>query len=180
MSICMPCQSYFLYMPHMQPLFSVYPVPSQARLSIISYLAHYHSQPLQSLLYTGARAVMYVCKTGYIPPLPIFLPRDTRRLQQKPQTWRACLQNVALINDWCLVCSVSLSVMSTSLWPHGLYLTTLLCPWNSPGKNTGVGCCSLLQGIFLNQESKLGLLHYRQILYYLSHQGSPRVYIRNY
>ena len=46
-------------------------------------------------------------------------------------------------------------------------------PWDSPGKNTGVGNCSLLQGIFLTQGSNLGLLHCRQILHYLSHQGSP-------
>ena len=42
-----------------------------------------------------------------------------------------------------------------------------------PGKNTGVGSHSLLQGIFPNQESNLGLLHCRQILYRLSDQGSP-------
>ena len=49
----------------------------------------------------------------------------------------------------------------------------LLCPWDSPGKNTGVGCHALLQGIFLTQGSNLGLPHCRQILYRLSHQGSP-------
>ena len=48
----------------------------------------------------------------------------------------------------------------------------LLCPWNSPGKNIGVGSHSLLQEIFPTQGSNLGLLHYRQILYHLSHQGS--------
>ena len=41
--------------------------------------------------------------------------------------------------------------------------------WNSPGKNIGVGSHSLLQGIFPTQGSNLGLLHYRQILYYLRH-----------
>ena len=46
---------------------------------------------------------------------------------------------------------------------------------DSPGKNPGVGCHALLQGIFPTQGSKLGLLHYRQILYRLSHQGSPRI-----
>ena len=56
--------------------------------------------------------------------------------------------------------------------------TKPLCSWNSPGKNTGVGCCFLLQGIFLTQGSNLGLLHCRQILYHLSHYGSPRyIYI---
>ena len=44
---------------------------------------------------------------------------------------------------------------------------------DSPGKNTGVGCHTLLQGIFLTQGSNPGLLHCRQILYCLGHQGSP-------
>ena len=42
-----------------------------------------------------------------------------------------------------------------------------------PDNNTGVGCYSLLQGTFLTQGSNLGLLHCRQILYHLSHQGRP-------
>ena len=66
--------------------------------------------------------------------------------------------------------SESLSVMSDSLRPHGLY-----SPWNSPGQNTGVGSCSLLQGVFPMQGSNPGLLHCRWILYQLSHQGSPRI-----
>ena len=48
-------------------------------------------------------------------------------------------------------------------------------PWDSPGKNTGVGCNVLLQEIFLTQELKLGLLHCKQILYQLSYKG--RLYI---
>ena len=36
-----------------------------------------------------------------------------------------------------------------TLRPHGLLPARLLCQWNSPGKNTGVGCHFLLQGIFL-------------------------------
>ena len=43
---------------------------------------------------------------------------------------------------------------------------------DSPGKNTGLGCHFLLQGIVLTQGSNLGLLHWSQILYRLSHQGS--------
>ena len=46
---------------------------------------------------------------------------------------------------------------------------------DSPGKDTGVGCHSLLREIFPTQESNLGLPHCRQILYHLSHQGSPIV-----
>ena len=45
----------------------------------------------------------------------------------------------------------------------------------SPGKNTGVGCDALLQGIFLTQGSNPGLLHSRWILHHLSHKGSPRI-----
>ena len=56
----------------------------------------------------------------------------------------------------------------TLLRPHVLYNT-----WNSPGQNTGVGSHSLLQGTFPTQGSSPGLLHCRQIVYHLSHQGSP-------
>ena len=45
---------------------------------------------------------------------------------------------------------------------------------DSPGKNTGVGSHSLLQGIFPTQGSNPGLPHCRQILYCLNHQGSPK------
>ena len=47
-------------------------------------------------------------------------------------------------------------------------------PWASPGKNTGVGCHALLQGLFLTQGLNLGLLHCRQVHYHLSHEGNPR------
>ena len=43
------------------------------------------------------------------------------------------------------------------------------------GQNTRVGSLSLLQGIFTTKGSISGLLHFRQILYQLSHQGSPRM-----
>ena len=61
--------------------------------------------------------------------------------------------------------------MSHSSKLHGLQPARLLHPWNFPGKNTGVGCYSLLQGIFVIQESNPGLLNCRQTLYHLSHQG---------
>jgi len=64
----------------------------------------------------------------------------------------------------------SRSVVSDSLWPPGLY-----SPWNSPGQITGVGSLSLLQGIFPTQGLNPGLSHCRQILYRLSHKGSPRI-----
>ena len=58
------------------------------------------------------------------------------------------------------------SVVADSLWLHGLKPTRFLWPWNSPGKNIGVGCLFLLQGIFLTQELNPRLLHCRQILYH--------------
>ena len=63
--------------------------------------------------------------------------------------------------------------MSSSLRSHGLQLARLLCPWNSPGKNTGVGCHPLLQSNFPSQGSNPGLLHCRQILYHLSYREVP-------
>ena len=66
--------------------------------------------------------------------------------------------------------------MSDSLRPHGLSPTRLLCPWNYPGKNIGMCCHFLLQGISPIQGSNLGLLNCREVLYSLSHKGSPRVH----
>ena len=65
---------------------------------------------------------------------------------------------------------VSHLVMSNSLQPHGLLPARHLCPWGSPGKNTGVNCHSLLRRIFPTQKSNPGLLHRRQICYHLSYR----------
>ena len=59
---------------------------------------------------------------------------------------------------------------SNYLWPHGLH-----SPRNSAGQNTGVGSLSFPQGIFPTQGLKPGLPHCGQILYQLSHKGSPRI-----
>ena len=125
-----------------------------------------------------------------------------------PPTVMLLLNFITFLNHICFIISLtfvwkwnSKSVMSDSLWPHGLY-----CPWNSPDqntgvqgifptqgfkhmspalqvdslpaeppgkpKNTGVGSLSLLQWIFLTQELNQGLLHCRRILYQLSYQGT--------
>ena len=63
---------------------------------------------------------------------------------------------------------MKVKVMSESLQPHGLQPMRLLCLWDSPVKNTGVGCHSLLQRIFPTQRSNLGLPHCRRILNHLS------------
>ena len=72
------------------------------------------------------------------------------------------------------------SVVFDSLWPHGLLPAWLFCSWNSPGKNTGVGSHSLLQGIILIQGLNPGFLHCWQILYHLSHQGTYWLYTPTY
>ena len=55
----------------------------------------------------------------------------------------------------------------------------LLWAGDFPGKNTGVGCHFLLQGIFPTQESNLGLVNCRRILYRMSYRGSPLTYIHS-
>ena len=78
----------------------------------------------------------------------------------------------------CYCCLVAKSCLSL-LWPHGLKPTRLLSPRDFPDQNTAVGCHFLLQGIFPTQGSNPGLLHCRQILYHLSHQGSPNLKIHS-
>ena len=69
--------------------------------------------------------------------------------------------------------SVSRSVMPDSSQPHGLQdPTRLLCPWDFPGKNTGLGSHSLLRGDLPDPGFEPRSLTMQQILYHLSHQGS--------
>ena len=84
---------------------------------------------------------------------------------------QGCILSPCLLNlyaEWSE--SESHSVVSNSLWPHGLY-----SPWNSPSQHTGVGSCSFLLGIFPTQGLNPGLPFCRQIVYQMSHWGSPRI-----
>ena len=77
-----------------------------------------------------------------------------------------------------MLCCVSLSVMSDSLRPHATPWTCLpdsSVHGDSPGKNTGVDCHALLQGIFPTQGLNPGLPLCRRILCHQNHQGSPRI-----
>ena len=74
------------------------------------------------------------------------------------------------------VCVCVCSVMSNSLQPHRLQPARPLCPWTFSGKNTGVGCHFLLQGIFATQGSNPHLwhnLHQPAHSLPLRHLGSP-------
>ena len=70
---------------------------------------------------------------------------------------RQCPRSLLYFPLFCLL--LVSSVMPDSLWPFGLLPARLLCPWDSPGKNTGVGCHFLLQGIFPPQGSNPCFLH---------------------
>ena len=64
--------------------------------------------------------------------------------------------------------------------PYGLQPATLLCSWDSPGKNTGVGCHALLQGIFQAQGLKLYLsflLHWQTGSLLLVTPGKPTLHL---
>ena len=58
-----------------------------------------------------------------------------------------------------LTCCLAAKSCPTLLQPYGLQPTRLLCPWDLPGKNTGMSHHSLFQGIFPTQESNQCLLH---------------------
>ena len=77
------------------------------------------------------------------------------------------------------VCANSLQSCPT-LRPCGLQPTRILSPWDSPGKNTRVGCHDLLQGIFHTQGSNLHLLHCQAGSLPLAPPGNPlRSFLRN-
>ena len=69
------------------------------------------------------------------------------------------------------------SVVSDSLQPHRLQHARLLCLWNSPGRILEWVAISFSRGIFPTQESNLDVLHSRQILYHLRHQGSLGMFL---
>ena len=100
---------------------------------------------------------------------------------------RACTNKslIAIPHIECGRCSIytkvkvkSLSHVCLFVTPWAVACTRLLRPWDFLGKSTGVGCHFLLQEIFPTQGSNPGLLHCRQMLYHLNHQGSP-IYILN-
>ena len=118
------------------------------------------------------------------PPIPFIT--ENRRGKPRPRKGRKGMRQVMLqcwppsrealwqtLSPWRTKWKWSHSVVSDSLRPHGFQPTRRLCPWDFPHKGTGVGCHCLLQGIFLTHELNPGLPHCRQMLYPLSHQGSP-------
>ena len=74
--------------------------------------------------------------------------------KSKARSQSTTFSNKILVQNWTrdrlasCACMLGCSVMPDYLRLHGPEPTKLLCPWDSPGKNPGVGCPSLLQGIF--------------------------------
>ena len=92
-------------------------------------------------------------------------------VQPKKKKHNLCSHKNLHMNVCTCACSVA-SVVLGSVQDYRLQPARLLCAWDSPGKNTGVGCHALHQGIFPTQGSNprcLHLLYYRKILYPLSH-----------
>ena len=71
-------------------------------------------------------------------------------------------------------CHLVAKLCLTLLWPHALQPPRLPCSWDSPSKNTGVGCHFLHQRVFPTQRQNLHLLHWQADSLPLSHRESPR------
>ena len=80
--------------------------------------------------------------------------------------WNFYTCGLCLVTQLCLTLCVPVDCSPPGSSVHG----------DSPGKNTGVGCHALLQGIFPTQWSNPGLPHCRWILYCLSYRGSPNIF----
>ena len=85
--------------------------------------------------------------------------------------WEAPNKHLAVLCLVAQLCPILCNPVDCSLPGSSVYE-------NSPGKNTGVDCHALLQGIFPTQGLNPGLSHCRWILYHLSHQGSPDKHLR--
>ena len=92
-----------------------------------------------------------------------------------PQSQEVCATPISLVCWACAVLCLVTQFCLTLSDPMDCSLPGSSVHRDSPGKDSGVGCPALLQRIFLTQGSNPGLPRCRQILYHLSHQGSPRI-----
>ena len=97
---------------------------------------------------------------------PILLEKMYKHIWSHKQQKSKKMLRVVISRWWDHMQACMPSCFSrVSLWPHGLQPARLLCPRDSPAKNTGVGCQALLQGIFLTQGLNpclLCLLHWQE------------------
>ena len=131
--------------------------------------------------YAGRSPCTVVCPTRALHVCPLWLSpgpwpsrkgRASQLLQCSDAEGSSQTQTVSFIWHACEVTSV----MSYSLLHYGPQPSRLLCPWYSPGKNTGVGCHLLFQGLFPTQRSNphlLCLLHWQAGSLPLAPPGNP-------
>ena len=110
--------------------------------------------------------ILFPLPPSSTPPYPWLPPSSFRSVFSDLPGLVRCPSHVLLKEHYFVIVlthsvianlkSESCSVVSHSLWPHGLY-----SPWNFPGQNTVVGSLSFLQGIFPTQGMNPGLLHCR-------------------
>ena len=120
---------------------------------------------------------------GHCWPMPLLeTPGHSR------QVWVRLLQtiNATHVEGFILIFGGSgglTAKLCPTLQPHGLWFTRLLCPFDFPGKNTGMGYHLLLQGVFLTQglnSCLLHFLHWQAVSLPLSHLGSSKEFRVNY
>ena len=107
------------------------------------------------------------------PPTPLAKAGQPRTPEGPQREGRVAILGTSPCVNVCVCVCVCVCTQScpTLCNPLDCSPARFLCPWNFPGKNTGVGCHFLLQRILLIQRSNpclLCLLHYRQILYHWS------------
>ena len=120
---------------------------------------------LQITPMTQVSVQVFPLQGGSFPPLTVCVGGS---LQGPPGKAASSLVQVVLqkfgekmVSNFPDVCVCARSVVSNSLRPHGPYPPRLLCPWDSPGKNTGVSCHALLQGIFPTQGPNPCVVHWQ-------------------
>ena len=111
----------------------------------------------------------------------MFWPQKERK--GNDMRWKMCELTLLRKFFYSILCCCYLVAQSClTLWrPHGLLPIRLLCPWDFPGKNTGVGCHFLLQGTFLTQglntQTHVSCIG-RKILYGWATREAPQRYTR--
>ena len=106
------------------------------------------------------------------PERDMYSPKVTQQVHSQVETGTQISTSGPAFFPLYLCCCLVTKSCPTFLRPHELQLTKLLCPWDFPVNNTGVGCHFLLHGIFPTQGSNIYLLHSQAGSLPLSHQGN--------
>ena len=128
------------------------------------------------------KAILRYLRTSLLVQSLSFFPSLSNLVIQLP-IWKLLLAVTTTLSQgsWpCFFhCIELVTVLLFSVWtktpckPRDCSPPGLFCSWDFPGKNTGVSCYFLLQGIFLTQRSNSSLLHWQVSSVSLSYQGSP-------